>query len=71
MMCIDTPNKVLIVLFINSVCVKVIAEKIAWKSFAIVEDLIQNYVAHNQHENASQKGATVGYEEQLIRFSGW
>ena len=39
MMCLDTPNKVLIVLFINSVCVKVIAEKIAWKSFAIVEDL--------------------------------
>ena len=29
MMCLDIPNKVLIVLFINSVCVKVIAEKIA------------------------------------------
>lgn len=31
---------------------------------------MQNYVAHNQHENVSQKGATVGYEEQMIRFSG-
>lgn len=29
MTCLDTPNKALIVLFRNSVCVKVIAEKIA------------------------------------------
>ena len=30
---------------------------------------MHNYVARKIMENASQKGATVGYEEQMILFS--
>ena len=39
MMCLGTPNKSLDVLFRNSVCVKVNAERNARESCVIVEDL--------------------------------